>query len=186
MKLKYISFVAFAMTLSLSSCYDLNRFPGDQLSNEKFYRNEEHAKEAMMAVYNQMQKEDVFGLQFAMDGLGGIAMGYDPQSYQTIQRGTYDVKNGRVLGKWQNLYEGIARANGVLQNVDRCQMSDELKVQYKAEAKFMRALYYFTLMDFFGGVPIYDESVIVSESYSEMKNKRESIENVREIGRAHV
>lgn len=149
MKLKYISFVAFAMTLSLSSCYDLNRFPGDQLSNEKFYRNEEHAKEAMMAVYNQMQKEDVFGLQFAMDGLGGIAMGYDPQSYQTIQRGTYDVKNGRVLGKWQNLYEGIARANGVLQNVDRCQMSDELKVQYKAEAKFMRALYYFTLMDFF-------------------------------------
>ena len=32
MKLKYISFVAFAMTLSLSSCYDLNRFPGDQLS----------------------------------------------------------------------------------------------------------------------------------------------------------
>ncbi|MBF1574659.1 MAG: RagB/SusD family nutrient uptake outer membrane protein [Prevotella salivae] len=179
MKLKYISFVAFAMTLSLSSCYDLNRFPGDQLSNEKFYRNEEHAKEAMMAVYNQMQKEDVFGLQFAMDGLGGIAMGYDPQSYQTIQRGTYDVKNGRVLGKWQNLYEGIARANGVLQNVDRCQMSDELKVQYKAEAKFMRALYYFTLMDFFGGVPIYDESVIVSESYSEMKNKRESIENVR-------
>ena len=70
MKLKYISFVAFAMTLSLSSCYDLNRFPGDQLSNEKFYRNEEHAKEAMMAVYNQMQKEDVFGLQFAMDGLG--------------------------------------------------------------------------------------------------------------------
>ena len=181
MKKKYIILVAFAMTISLSGCYDLDRVPADQLSSKQFYKNEEHAKEAMMAVYSQMQNDNVFGLQFSMDGLGGIAMGYDPPSYQTFQRGTYDVKNDWVLNKWKNLYEGIARANGVLQNVDRCQMADELKVQYKAEAKFMRALYYFTLMDFFGGVPIYDESVVVSKSYSDMKNAREPIEKVREF-----
>ena len=181
MKIKYITIAAIAMTMSLHSCYDLDRVPADQLSSKQFYKNEEHAKEAMMAVYSQMQEPDVFGLQFSLDGLGGIAMGYDPPSYQPVQRGTYDVKNGKVLGKWQGIYEGIARANGVLQNVDRCEMTDELKAQYKAEAKFMRALYYFTLMDFFGGVPVYDESVIVSESYSEMKNPREPIEKVREF-----
>ena len=145
MKIKYITIAAIAMTMSLHSCYDLDRVPADQLSSKQFYKNEEHAKEAMMAVYSQMQEPDVFGLQFSLDGLGGIAMGYDPPSYQPVQRGTYDVKNGKVLGKWQGIYEGIARANGVLQNVDRCEMTDELKAQYKAEAKFMRALYYFTI-----------------------------------------
>ncbi len=173
--------VAFAMTLSLSGCYDLDRVPADQLSSSQFFQNEEHAKEAMMAVYSNMQDEDVFGLQFAMDGLGGIAMGYDPQSYQPVQRGTYDVKNGRILNKWRGLYEGIARANNVLQNVDRSNMTDALKAQYKAEAKFMRALYYFTLTDFFGGVPVYDESVVVNEQYSNMKNPRETVEKVREF-----
>lgn len=171
--------ISIAMGLSLSGCYDLNRVPADQLSSSEFFRNEEHAKEAMMAVYSNMQNEDVFGLQFAMDGLGGIAMGYDPQSYQPVQRGTYDVKNGRVLSKWRGLYEGVARANNVLQNVDRCDMADQLKAQYKAEAKFMRALYYFTLTDFFGGVPLYDESVVINEQYSNMLNPRETIENVR-------
>ena len=104
MKKKYIILVAFAMTISLSGCYDLDRVPADQLSSKQFYKNEEHAKEAMMAVYSQMQNDNVFGLQFSMDGLGGIAMGYDPPSYQTFQRGTYDVKNDWVLNKWKNLY----------------------------------------------------------------------------------
>lgn len=100
MKIKYITIAAIAMTMSLHSCYDLDRVPADQLSSKQFYKNEEHAKEAMMAVYSQMQEPDVFGLQFSLDGLGGIAMGYDPPSYQPVQRGTYDVKNGKVLGKW--------------------------------------------------------------------------------------
>lgn len=181
MKKKYITIALAAMTLSLSGCYDLDRVPADQLSSGKFYKNEDHAKAAMMAVYSKMKHEDVFGLQFAMDALGGIAMGYDNASYQVFQRGRYDVKAGKVLAKWQHLYEGIARANDVLQNVDKCEMTDDLKAQYKGEAKFMRALYYFTLMDFFGGVPIYDESVVVADSYADMKEPRSSAEKVREF-----
>ena len=179
MKKKYLIAATTAVTLLLSGCYDLNRVPADQLSSSKFYKNEEHAKEAMMAVYSAMKYEDTFGLQFSMDGLGGIAMGYDNPSYQTFQRGTYDVKNDKVLSKWKHLYEGVARANGVLQNVDKCEMSDQLKAQYKAEAKFMRALYYFALMDFWGGVPLYDETLVVNDSYNKMTNPRSTADSVR-------
>lgn len=179
MKKKYLIAATTAVTLLLSGCYDLNRVPADQLSSSKFYKNEEHAKEAMMAVYSAMKYEDTFGLQFSMDGLGGIAMGYDNPSYQTFQRGTYDVKNDKVLNKWKHLYEGVARANGVLQNVDKCEMSDQLKAQYKAEAKFMRALYYFALMDFWGGVPLYDETLVVNDSYNKMTNPRSTADSVR-------
>ncbi|EFA43341.1 SusD family protein [Hallella bergensis DSM 17361] len=181
MKKKYIIASLAVMTMSLTGCYDLDRVPADQISDSKFYKNEDHAKAALMAVYSNMKYDDVFGLQFAMDGLGGISMGYDPPSYQIFQRGRYDVKDGKVLNKWRYLYEGIARANNVLQNIDKCDMADALKAQYKGEAKFLRALYYFTLMDFFGGVPIYDESVVVAESYSEMKAPRNTVDQVRDF-----
>ncbi len=58
-------------------------------------------------------------------------------------------------------------------------MSKELILQYKAEARFMRALYYFTLMDYYGAVPIYDESVIIEREYSEMLYPRSPVEQVR-------
>lgn len=170
---------ATLLTLSLTGCYDLDRVPADQLSSGTFFKNQEHADEAMMAVYSTMQYDNVFGLQFAMDGLGGIAMGYDNQSYQPVQRGTYDVKDGMVASKWQYLYEGISRANVVLQNIDNCDMTDDLKARYRGEAKFMRALYYFTLLDFFGGVPLYDETFVVAESFNQMNKPRNSAEEVR-------
>lgn len=180
-KYKLFSALATAALIFFSSCYDLDRYPADQLSSGTFFKTQEHADQAMMAVYSTMQYDDVFGLQFAMDGLGGIAMGYDPPSYQIFHRGIYDVKEGKVSSKWKYLYEGVARANIVLQNVDNCDMSGELKAQYKAEARFMRGLFYFTLMDFFGGVPIYDETFVVAESFNNMTQPRETAEKVREF-----
>ena len=57
-------------------------------------------------------------------------------------------------------------------------MTEELKERYKAEAKFMRALYYFTLMDFWGGVPIYDETTIVEDEFMSMLKPKSDIETV--------
>uniref|UniRef100_A0AB33IVA1 RagB/SusD family nutrient uptake outer membrane protein n=2 Tax=unclassified Prevotella TaxID=2638335 RepID=A0AB33IVA1_9BACT len=179
MKKIYSIILGLPLILTLSGCYDLERVPADQMSASTFYQNEEQTKEAMMAVYSNMQNDHAFGMQFAMDGLGGIAMGYGVYSYQNFQVGTYDVNNSWILNKWTYLFEGVARANNVLQNAEKAKMSDDLKKQYKAEAKFMRALYYFTLMDFFGEVPIYDETVVITDSYADMKKPRNSMDEVR-------
>lgn len=176
-------FTAFAAAslLLFNSCYDLERYPADKLSSGTFFKTQSHADQAMMAVYSTMQYNDVFGLQFSMDCLGGLAMGYDNAAYQSFQRGIYDITNSWVLNKWKYLYEGISRANIILQNVDKCDMSDALKAQYKGEARFMRGLFYFTLMDFFGGVPIYDETYVVADGFNEMKKARADIAKVREF-----
>lgn len=179
---KYKLFITLAASLFLtSSCYDLDVYPEDQLSSGTFFQTQDHADQIMMGVYSQMQSDDIFGRQFGLDCLGGIGNGYDPASYAVIGRGTYNSTSGLVTGKFKNLYEGIARANILLQNVDRCDMSDELKLRYKAEARFMRALYYFTLMDFFGPVPVYDESTIVAEDFMNMLEPRKSLEEVRKF-----
>lgn len=179
---KYKLFITLAASLFLtSSCYDLDVYPEDQLSSGTFFQTQDHADQIMMGVYSQMQSDDIFGRQFGLDCLGGIGSGYAPASYAVIGRGTYNSTSGLVTGKFKNLYEGIARANILLQNVDRCDMSDELKLRYKAEARFMRALYYFTLMDFFGPVPVYDESTIVAEDFMNMLEPRKSLEEVRKF-----
>lgn len=143
-------FTCAASLLFMSSCYDLDRFPEDQLSAGTFFQTQDHADQAMMGVYSQMTHDDVFGRQFGFDCLGGIASGYDAPSYPNIGRGTYTTTEGAVGNKFKQLYEGVTRANIILQNVDNCDMSDDLKSRYKAEARFMRGLYYFTLLDFWG------------------------------------
>ena len=172
-------FTCAASLLLMSSCYDLDRYPEDQLSAGTFFQTQEHADQAMMGVYSQMTHNDVFGRQFGFDCLGGVGAGYDAPSYPNIGRGTYTTTEGAVGDKFKQLYEGVTRANIVLQNVDQCDMSDELKTRYKSEARFMRALYYFTLLDFWGGVPIYDETTIVAEDFSNMLKPRSSAEEVR-------
>lgn len=58
------------------------------------------------------------------------------------------------LDRWYSaLYEGIKRANVVLEKVPLIDMDTELRSQYLAEASFLRGLYYFDLVRAFGGVP---------------------------------
>lgn len=174
-------YITLAASLFMaSSCYDLDVTPGDQLSAGNFFKTQTHADQAMMAVYSQMQDEDIFGRQFGFDCLGGIGSGYDPASYNSIGQGTYTTTTNFIINKFKALYEGIARANIILQNVDNCAMSDEQKAQYKAEARFMRGLYYFTLTDFYGAVPWYDETVVVADNYMNMMEPRTDRTKIRE------
>lgn len=176
---KIILAAGVGATLMLSSCYDLDRNPDYQVSSGTFFKTEEHAKQAMMGTYSIMKQEQVYAWFFAWDCLGGISMGYDNPSYQLIQRGTAAITRAWFADKWRYCYEGIARANNVLQNIDNVDMSEELKNQYRGEARFMRGLYYFHLLSFYGGVPIYDESWVVGEKYSEMLLPRNTEEEVR-------
>ena len=59
------------------------------------------------------------------------------------------------LDRWWNvLYQGIRRANVVIEKVPVIPMNESLKARYIGEAQFLRALYYFDLVRAFGGVPL--------------------------------
>ncbi len=53
-----------------------------------------------------------------------------------------------------NLYEGVSRANQVLDNVPAIAMDANLKNRVLGEAYFLRGLYFFHLVNFFGSVPL--------------------------------
>lgn len=56
---------------------------------------------------------------------------------------------------WNSFQTGISRTNSVISSVAAADaLSEDEKSQFAAEMRFMRAYYYYWLMDFFGGVPI--------------------------------
>lgn len=173
-KLFSVLATAAAFTFSMSSCYDLDTVPMDKPSAATFFKTQTHADQAMAGLYSVMQQGHVFGYVFGLDCLGGIATGYDNPSYLEVMKGTYTGTTGYITNKWAQTYEGIARANNFLINVDGTDMTEELKAQYKAEARFMRGLFYWTLSRFFGGVPYYDETTNVVTDYGNMKKPRET------------
>ena len=176
---KYILLLA-AVGL-MSSCYDLDQFPHDKLSSGTFWKTEDQAHQGLISIYAALRNDNTFGAYYAQDAMSEIAGDYNNWLYPTIIKGTYTYETGTVVNRWTNCYEGIARANVLLQNIDNVEMSDEQKIIYKSEAKFLRALYYFHLMNFFGGVPLYDETTVISDQFMQMKNPRSTIEETRQF-----
>lgn len=185
MKFNYKIIVAGVLSASsLTSCYDLDLYPHDEVSTGVFWKTEEHAKQAMMGVYDCMKaKADApgvakFGDIYLMDALTDMA-GANP--LVALQNGTSNNRTATYKNKWSNMYDGIAKANHMLQNLPNIEMSEEKLQEFQAEARFMRAFFYFHLLDFYGGVPIYDESWILSEVYDQMKEPRSTAEQVAEF-----
>lgn len=65
--------------------------------------------------------------------------------------GTWDASHNMVTCLYYRLYYGITVANFFLSETES--MTDETTMQMKAEARFLRALYYAYAIDLFGNVP---------------------------------
>lgn len=166
------------------SCYDLDRSPAEQISSSTFWKTQEQVEEGMMGAYAQLKKyndngaQSSFGDYFLNDIISDICTGYDRSPSDAV-RGNLYAGNSFAAAKWKGLYEGIARTNTIIQNIPNSEISEEMKALYIGETKFLRALYYFHLLDFFGGVPLYDESTIYEQDYANMMKPRSSAEETR-------
>ena len=82
-KYKLLASILLA-SLSLNSCYDLDRYPSDQVSDGIFWKSETHAKQGMMGVYAAMQVDDAFGLKFTFDSMSDIGTGFGNEAYSDV------------------------------------------------------------------------------------------------------
>jgi starch-binding outer membrane protein, SusD/RagB family len=61
---------------------------------------------------------------------------------------------------WANSYYGIRRANIFLKSIGRVPVAVLTKQYWKAEARFLRALFYWELLKRYGGVPLMGDTVL--------------------------
>ena len=167
--------------MTFTGCYDLETYPGDKVNEGTFYKTGDHAHQGLMGIYGMLRLNDAYGYQFCFDHLGDIAYGYN---YYMMFLATYTDRDGTIQAHWQTFYDGIHRVNTFIRSVKgmRGIITDEQVNEYVAEAKFLRAMFYFSLTGLFGGVPYYDESTNVNEEFMNLKQPRSSLEEVR----AHI
>lgn len=140
--------------------------PQAQESTQSFYSNINGALQAVNAVYDVMQRgERVSRIEFYGDVCSGDAMAggeptrSDQPAMQEMMRFQTSTDNLYIRTYWRSMYQGIFRANMVIQNVTTDNLPDEDAVlvnRINAEARFMRSLYYFKLIKFYGAVPLID------------------------------
>jgi len=174
---KNIILLMLASLIGFSGCYDLDRAPFDQLSSSTFWKTETQCVQGLMGIYSTYKNYNMFGGLFQLDINSDIGSGYD--NYEALQLGTCTSSTGFMNNKWQNAYETVQSANLAIRNIGESELDQSVKVQLIGEAKFLRALAYFHLMDYYGGLPLYDETTNLETDINNLMEPRSSIEETR-------
>lgn len=154
--------ILFTTTLLISgSCNKdfLEKNPLDQISGGTFWKTESDLNMALGGCYSRLRNGFLGWNRAYLDCLSDNAFAnwnYFNMPAMTLGA-VSSTTGGAITSLYNNSYLGISSCNYFLDNVDKVTTVDEAKRnQMKAEARFLRALMYFDLVNSFGGVPIYD------------------------------
>lgn len=145
-----------------SACADLDLTNPNQQTSDNFWANARDATQGVNAAYNALNANGTYGrwLAFAYDIRSDIGFSPSPwadlSNFNKFTLVDYDFEVNREL--WQHHYQAIFRANQVIANVPGIEMDTTVRNRIVGEAKFMRALLYFNLVNLYGGnVPLITE-----------------------------
>jgi hypothetical protein len=144
----------------------LDTSPHDRYTEETFWTTPEAANAGLVGCYSVLRNDGVFGGKNSNGGsstaiweetLSPNAYNYsNAYSFNSIASGQQMATTGGVVsGRYGDCYSGIGRCNTFLKKVDEVPGMDPAIVsRMKGEALFLRALYYFMLQNYYGGVPL--------------------------------
>jgi len=150
-------------TVVMSSCKkDFIRInPEDSYTDEVFYKTEQQFRSAVVAAYAPLRDvllNDYFTSEMHSDNTvyqpipGNRGTAYVER--ENISDFTNTSTNAYVSATWQHSYTGISRCNIIIERLKGADLSDDVKAGLDGQAKFLRALNYFKLVQLFGGVPL--------------------------------
>ncbi len=129
---------------------------------DKYFTSLANANAAVNAAYVPLNYTDAFSNELWVLGdvasddavKGGLAG--DQADIDRINNFDIITTNSAVESVWGRYYDGISKANFVVQGLpaDNKTVSDADKATIIAQAKFLRAYYYFTLTNSYGDIPL--------------------------------
>ena len=155
--------IVLPLTLTLAGCdSQLEEKPFSQITPQQFFQNEEEFVAAATAVYAQLRTSLIFNqldiTEHSSDEIMVPTRGPDwgdGGQWRDLTQHNWDATNPLINNAWNDIQVGVARANGVLSSLAPSESIPEAqKAQFAAEVRFLRAWYYYSLMDLYGGVPI--------------------------------
>lgn len=155
---KYITMALVLFLAGSLSCNKtfLNTEPTASISGETFWQTASDAQMGLIGVYSTLHGGFLGYLRVYYDCLSDDAYSRTDQSgIADIAVGNLNPTTNLPTPIWNNTYKGISACNIFFENIDRVPMDEPTKREYKGEVHFLRALFYFELVNFFGGVPVY-------------------------------
>ena len=157
----------------------LNEAPVSSVSTKSYFENSNQFEVSVTAAYTNLHapwwlfsemRSDNSTFQYNnTDKSGNI--------FWDVDRFTMGADNGLNDIIWDNAYQGIGKCNSSISHIKEADA--ENKSRYIAEAKFLRAFYYFHLVRYFGEVPLVTEPITsAAEAFEE--NKRTATSKIFE------
>jgi hypothetical protein len=162
-KLLYI----IVMTVGLSSCSQnfLNLIPQTSVSSASFYQNETEFNQALVGAYtnlrgialmgfvmDEMRSDNTFFTYYAADR--GTETSCEAMA-EFLDNSTSSQEPNNIGDRWGNDYSGIAKVNTILTRIkNNVGMTQGSIDSISGEALFLRAFYYFDLVQHYGAVPL--------------------------------
>jgi len=157
-------FLTLSILSLIVSCNDDFVDIKDEGQNDvtNFFTTQDDAMQATTAIYSFLRswENSGFPAQYVFGVTGDdVEKGSNPGDASFINaydNFTFTVSDEGVRGYWIGQWQAVNRANQVITNVPKIEMDATLKNRLVAEAKMLRAYFYFNLVRIYGGVPIYD------------------------------
>ncbi|MBE9599822.1 RagB/SusD family nutrient uptake outer membrane protein [Pedobacter sp. MC2016-24] len=146
---------ATLVLISFGSCKDyLDTKPTDFNVASNYYQNKQQLEFALAGIYSGL-KNTPLGAN-VMDINVPTDEGYYYNGTQTGPTTFSNTPDIGIIGSyWTECYKNINYANTMLDNLGRSTGIDQESLDFaKGEAMFMRAYYYFLLVQFFGDIPM--------------------------------
>ncbi|MBC9913904.1 RagB/SusD family nutrient uptake outer membrane protein [Chitinophaga varians] len=189
MKIKRLAYLALVSTSFLTtSCNKdfLNQVPDDRITIEQVFARRRYSEEYLANIYSTIPNE-AYRNTSPWEGCSDDAdITYDrPGSgYDTypINLGNWSAASG-YMDTWSKYYRGIRSASYFMQHIDENKEIKELPNgqdlidKYKAEARFLRAFFYYGLLRQYGPVILLGDTPIAGDlepSDAEMQKPRNS------------
>lgn len=174
MKHRFFALSVLALSLSLTSCLD--ETPKDQIPETEIYDSANSLYvNAVASLYNYIgAHEEGEGLQGTCRGIydyntlttdeaiipirGGNW--YDGGLWKNMYDHTWTATDTDLYNVWKYLYKVIVLSTKSLETIEKHKalLTEQQRVDYMAEVRAVRAMYYFYAMDMFGRIPILQSS----------------------------
>jgi hypothetical protein len=152
------------LLLPLQGCTDLSETPISSITPSSFFHTEGEVLAALAGVYaglrNTASEGEYWGVsEVSTDEMVVPTRGsdwYDNGTWLETHRQTWSANSPATLSfvnnVWNTAYAGIARANVLVEALQKTTVPNQAAIE--GEARYLRAFYYYLLLDVFGGVPI--------------------------------
>ena len=152
----YIGIMLSAIAVACSDKLDSDKYFKDRRSLEDVFTDKESTEEWLANAYSylggyNLEVSNMLNTitNFADDIYFG---GNSLDAYKTFKTGTYDEG---YRHSWGDSYKGIRQASIFIQNIDmNTKYTEEERADLKAQARFVRAYYYWLLLRKYGPVPL--------------------------------